>query len=402
MALSIPDTIQCRDLGIELSATSSMRRAGRQASCNLVLIIGTLFSLISPHNAHASSFTIVALPDTQNYAESSTIPAQQTQWIVDNLSARNIAFVTHLGDVVDIASQAGRWTNISNAMALLDDHVPYSVAQGNHDADPPSQGACPCTIFLSHFGDARYLGFNWYGGKMPPAERSTFYQYFEADGVRFLHLGLELFYVSNGVIEWARGIIAANPGLPVIVSTHAYLDVGEYGVFGSTLWTNFINTEPQIFMVLNGHYLEPTDPPGDAEFSQISTNNAGLPVIEMLANYQQRANGGDGWLRIIEVDRATSQVHFSTYSPSLDLFETDADSEFTLSFDLAARLSQCNDGIDNDFDGLIDFPAETECEGYAGLSEGVAMVSGLTPQIAFLLAVLLAAFISIAVPVDGK
>ena len=53
------------------------------------------------------SFTIVALPDTQNYARdfnNAALFAQQTEWIADQVQAsgnpRNIQFVTHLGDVV--------------------------------------------------------------------------------------------------------------------------------------------------------------------------------------------------------------------------------------------------------------------------------------------------------------
>lgn len=378
------------------SSTSSIplfseNRPDRQSGVRVVL--ATCVALggfcLSGQFSSAGSFTIVALPDTQNYSDTSLVPAQQTQWIVDNIATRNIAFVTHLGDVVNDGSQTARWINISSAMALLDPYVPYGVVQGNHDPDPPSPGSCPCSIFLNYFGDSRYVGFDWYGGQMSPADRPTFYQFFEADGIRFLHLGLELRYMSMGVVSWAQGIIAANPGIPVIVSTHAYLDVGGYEYLGATLWTDFIQNEPQIFMVLNGHFLEPTSPAGDAEFSQISVNTAGLPVIEMLANYQQRPNGGDGWLRIIEVDRTTSEVRFSTYSPSLDTFETDADSQFTLPFDLSPRLSQCNDGIDNDFDGTIDFPADSGCSSYAGSSEGAPLVPSLSPRNYVFLAVLL-------------
>ena len=46
-------------------------------------------------------FSLVVLPDTQFYSQSypNTFIAQ-TQWVVDNLTSRNIAFVSHLGDIV--------------------------------------------------------------------------------------------------------------------------------------------------------------------------------------------------------------------------------------------------------------------------------------------------------------
>lgn len=51
--------------------------------------------------AHADAFTIIALPDTQNYTSTQPDPDMQTQWAVNNRVARNIVFVTHLGDVVN-------------------------------------------------------------------------------------------------------------------------------------------------------------------------------------------------------------------------------------------------------------------------------------------------------------
>ena len=53
-----------------------------------------------------------------------------------------------------------------------------------------------------------------------------------------------------------------------------------------------------------------------------------------MSDYQGRANGGDGWLRIMEFSPANNQIRVRTYSLSLNQFETDADSEFTLSYDM--------------------------------------------------------------------
>ena len=48
------------------------------------------------------SFTVVALPDTQNYAKDHPeIFMDQTRWIADNRDSLQIAFVTHLGDIVN-------------------------------------------------------------------------------------------------------------------------------------------------------------------------------------------------------------------------------------------------------------------------------------------------------------
>src|SRR5207237_576054 len=59
----------------------------------------------------------------------------QTNWIVANRGALNIAFVSHLGDVVEhLDAQPVEWTRADTSMRVLDDNgVPYGVAPGNHD-----------------------------------------------------------------------------------------------------------------------------------------------------------------------------------------------------------------------------------------------------------------------------
>ena len=53
-----------------------------------------------------------------------------------------------------------------------------------------------------------------------------------------------------------------------------------------------------------------------------------------LSDYQNRPNGGDGWLRLLTFDPAADRIAVQTYSPTLDTFETDANSSFVESFDM--------------------------------------------------------------------
>jgi hypothetical protein len=71
-------------------------------------------------------FTIIALPDTQNY--STAYPAvfnSQTQWIANNKTAQNIVFVTHLGDIVNIANSTTRAIQFARVIPIS-----ASAAQG--------------------------------------------------------------------------------------------------------------------------------------------------------------------------------------------------------------------------------------------------------------------------------
>lgn len=262
-------------------------------------------------------------------------------------------------------------------MAKLDGSLPYSVVPGNHDSDTNiDTGADPFEEFLAVFGAARYSSMDGFGGQMS-AVRPSFYQFFDANGIRFLHLGLEYQYENNGVTAWAQGIVAANPGLPILLTTHGYLDTQGRGrnAKAQGLWDDLIKINPQIFMVLNGHFRDiPATFLAGAEFHQTSINDAGQPVLEMLSNYQDRTFGGDSLFRIIEIDMVANAVNVQTYNPKRNEFEIDADSEFTMSLDLAPRISLCNDGIDNDGDGRVDFLDDPACYSPFAGSEQFALV----------------------------
>lgn len=82
-------------------------------------------------------FTLAVIPDTQNYTSTAanrpTMWAQ-TQWLVDNRAALNLAFVGHLGDIVGTSTNQTQWQAASQYMTTLDAAgVPSSVLPGNHD-----------------------------------------------------------------------------------------------------------------------------------------------------------------------------------------------------------------------------------------------------------------------------
>jgi len=83
--------------------------------------------------ASGDYWTVVFLTDTQHYAEQERFAREQTQWIVDNLTAENIAFVSHGGDIVENGDSGAEWAYMNDAMSLLDGEVPYGTVTGNHD-----------------------------------------------------------------------------------------------------------------------------------------------------------------------------------------------------------------------------------------------------------------------------
>jgi hypothetical protein len=317
----------------------------------------TIFASVAVHIAAAAAcgamsgaFTVISLPDTQNYSESyPEIFSLQTGWIAQNIDALDIRFVSHFGDVVNHGDSIDEWTNADLAMSTLDDSgIPYGVCAGNHDITPSGGAGTPYIPmnFVEYFGPGRFEGRAWYGGASPQGTSS--YQLFEAGGIEFLALSLEC-DATLTQLAWAQGILNANRDKPVLLTTHRYLQDAEDYTGGVPIvpsgrypdvWYNFeglyvpngskseqifdwfIRRNPNIFLVQCGHFHE--------EFRQTSVNVLGQPVHEVLADYQDDPNGGNGWLRILRFDVAAQTIDVDSYSPLLDAYRSEDESDFTL------------------------------------------------------------------------
>jgi len=288
-----------------------------------------------------TAFTVVMLPDTQIYSKSRPeLFYAQTDWVRKARDRENIVFVTQVGDIVNDRSKImSQWVVASNAMARLDGVVPWGVTIGNHDYESDKLKAGVATTWLRYFGPDRFKGCPWYGGASPNGLNS--YQVFAGGGIEFLILQLEV-NPPDEAIAWARQVLERHPNHAAIVSTHSYLkgregvarnpkhDMRPTGNSGEALWEKLIREQPQVFLVLCAHEGR-TD-----EYRQISINRAGNRVLEMLADYQKRVNGGDGWLRLIRFLPGSRQIQVHTYSPVFDKFETDANSQFVVPWEMPA------------------------------------------------------------------
>ena len=302
------------------------------------------------------TFSVIGLPDTQKYSELyPEIFLAQTQWIVDNRDDLNIEFVSHYGDIVQNGTGSlaiGEYNNAEAAMTLLPDaNIPHGIAVGNHDVlESGSAGQTYDTSnYLQYFGPQWYGERDWFGGASPSGLSN--YQFFEGAGTEFLALHLDL-ETPHSELAWAQGIINDNRDKPVMVTTHRYLqdaeDItanvpivpsgrypelwylfeGQYnpdGIRAEELFDHFVATNRNIFLVNAGHFGE--------EYRQTSYNIHGLPVYEVLADYQEESNGGNGYLRIMEFDPANDRLNVSSYSPTLDNFLTEDESQFSLEVD---------------------------------------------------------------------
>ena len=294
-------------------------------------------------------FMVVVLPDTQIYAERFPETFEsQLRWIADRAQEYRIAFVSHVGDIVQTASEEREWRVARATFDWLDDiDMPYGFSVAGHDVSgswpepwdsscsPFPQTDCDIRDFRRHFGAERYTDRPWFGGASPSGMSS--YQVIEAEGLALLFLHLPQDTPAEEV-AWAGEVLDAHPDRLVHLTTHRYLmdyrltsalpgplalvragrfsgltyELGNQilmyhtGLPAQTLFRSFIATHPNIFMVHCGHV--------DAEFRQVSRNRAGLPVHEILVDYQDMADGGGGWLRLLRFRPADDQIDVISFS----------------------------------------------------------------------------------------
>ncbi len=276
------------------------------------------------------NFTIVVLPDTQGYCENYPwIFDNQTQWIADNVDALNIVFVAQLGDLVNIPYNTTQWEVANQSMSKLDGKVPWAVLLGNHDEYNGN-----LTNYNIYFGPDRFSGKTWYGGSYKAGDNANSYQLFSAGGEDYLVFSLQC-EPSNDALCWASNIINAHPDRKVIVSTHDYLrgiyGIGQRSEIGERIYYSLVKPHAdQIFLVLCGHS-------GAEDLIADSIN--GNVIYQILADYQNSTYIESGWLRILEFSPIQGKVFVKTYSPILNEYKHDPQSEFTLDYNKAITPS---------------------------------------------------------------
>ena len=308
-----------------------------------------LLTTLSALKAQAEPFRFVVLPDTQIYSwalhredfpnpsdaatvtnPDGTFPyfLDQTEWIADNAEDLGIKHVIHLGDIVQHATDLSQWERAKTAMGVLDDHdISYGIAVGGHDVD-----GSDFTNYLHYFGPDHFAGKENYFSS--PSGYSN-YQIIPHEGVEFIFVNVAI-DTPEAEVQWAMEVLSQHHDKIAIISTHKYLWDYRFGwgrngetvqsglLFGQVLndtddptqsqqsfYERFVGAHPNILMVMAGHVH------GDLQRMD-GRNGANLPVLEILSDYQDGRNGGDGYLRIYEFDLQSNTLRGRTYSPSLD------------------------------------------------------------------------------------
>lgn len=300
---------------------------------------------------HAQQATFVLLPDTQTYAEKyPEILDAQTEWIEQQ--ADTISLVLQQGDLTQNNNEE-EWERVQRAFFRLNGKVPYVLAVGNHDmGSAPGKFADTrnSTLFNRYFPIDTMANLPAFGDVFEEGKLDNAYYLLETGDVQWLVLTLE-FGPRNKVLDWANKVVAQHPDRTVIVNTHSYMysdstrqgegdswrpqdygvgeDTGSEAVNdGEQIWTKLVKKHPNIRFVFSGHVLN------SGVGTLVSINDAGYPVYQFLANYQEGVagseKGGNGWLRILQLDFKENSLSVKTYSPYLDKYSKDPAHNFKI------------------------------------------------------------------------
>jgi len=289
--------------------------------------------------------TFAVLPDTQVYsAYHPRLFLAQTKWLAEHGAERGIACVLHVGDVTDHNAPV-EWDVARRAFDSIEGRVPYLIAPGNHDYSP--NGTCTSREngLDERFAPAPDV-LTCEPGRMAAGSARVV----ETPLGPWLAIAVE-FGPRDAVLEWAGTVLKEHAAMPAILVTHAYLysdgtrydrarrpdqkwSPYVYGVSstaggvndGEQIWQKLVSRHDSIRLVLCGHVLN------EGVARQTSTRETGTIVHELLANYQTREEGGQGFMRLIEI-REDGVIDVRTYSPVLDRDKTDPSNRFTLAGD---------------------------------------------------------------------
>lgn len=262
-----------------------------------------------------SSFSIVVLPDTQFYSESypSTFTAQ-TQFIVDNKDTLNVAYVPHLGDVVN-SPNSTQYDRAKTSMDILKNStIPFGILRGNHDSNS--------SMFNNYFGTSYFSGKDFYGGHYG-SNNDNNYSLFSAGGNDYIVINLS-YAPSSDVLDWANNLLATNINRRGIIASHSILNTnGSFTTEGNSIF-NKVKSNSNLFLMLCGHM--------HGEARRTETGTSGNKIEILLSDYQSYSNGGDGYLRLMEFT-AENKINVKTYSVTKNEYETDSNSQFTIELD---------------------------------------------------------------------
>lgn len=280
----------------------------------------------------APEASIIVISDSQVYIHTESKVASMANWIVANSGPLNLLAVLHTGDVIDTASDIADWDSAEVLWGALDAaSIPFLISPGNHDDN--------WTNWNTYHPQSRYTGrTGWNGG---------FYEVNHSENA-YMILGDYLFIslqwvVSDAILAWAAGVMAANPTKKVILISHSWEFIdGSLTTAGDAeapdvtggdsanrnpdeMWTLNFKSQANMIMGIGGHHLL-----GNAARHE-STGDNGNKVLNTFSNWQSLSYYYP-FVRIYKFYNGGTTVKVSTINLWKSEWKTDADNQFTVTY----------------------------------------------------------------------
>lgn len=263
-------------------------------------------------------WTLVVIPDTQHYSQNrANAPIANMQkgfdWIVSAKDDLNIKFVQGLGDITENfnAPTDWEWANSFSAWNRLSGKLAYIPVKGNHDLNQMINKYFPVSMFSRE---------SWWAGNMGNGIENN-YGYMTIGREDYLFLQVTNYDnhrpdAMDG-LNWAKGILAANPNKKVILATH---DIWSTTVIKDNLLTKFDN----IVLANAGHDCV-------RQTSYVTTGPRGGVSNNFVSDFQCDPQEVM-FMRYYVFKPLEDKVYFYTYSPVINQFLTTNESQgsFTL------------------------------------------------------------------------
>jgi hypothetical protein len=186
---------------------------------------------------------------------------------------------------------------------------------GNHDDNGGG------TLFDQYFGVSRFSGRGYYGGHFSTTNKNS-YILFSAGGLDWVMVSLQFHPDEiSGLLTWAHGIFASYPNRKGILITHSMLYPGLDWSPGGQATYDALKDLPNLILAACGHMN------GSNHRTDVYNGNR---LTTMVSDYQGDANGGNGYLRYLEIEPALNQVRAFTYSPYAGTSMTDQYNKYVL------------------------------------------------------------------------
>ncbi|CCG43815.1 hypothetical protein HBHAL_1443 [Halobacillus halophilus DSM 2266] len=264
-------------------------------------------------------YTFVWMSDTQYYSKNYPhIYKNMVDWIAANRDYINIPYVFHTGDIVNEWNNEEQWQYADTYMKVLEKaNILYGILAGNHDLDLKSPSKY--IQFSKYFGDHRFEKQSSYGGSYK--DNQGHYDLISKNGDDYIMVYMG-WGISKDEIDWVNRVLAKYPNHNAFLSFHDYLLAsGKHSPIGEEIFQNVVKPNKNVVATFSGHYYG-----SKTRIDEIDDNEDGVPdrkVYQMMANYQNGSEGGQGYMRLLNVKSNENKIYVNTYSPYLNAYKYD-------------------------------------------------------------------------------